>query len=420
MIFVFSSIGIQASAKDLPFSSKFMPKAAEASVQILKTDGSAEYNPYYVAHHNGDPANFHLLGMICDPFIRFETRRNEAGQVISSKYRMWFSAYQNKAQQGTYEQGIAYAESADGITWTDPKNRDDDINLIFAPQGSDAEKAFFGFNYETPAIVRHPVNGRYYMYYSGQAQRGEANDDIPYFIGLAVSDDGITDWTRYGAVFTAKEPWEQPHENDEKTGFAGGVMEPSVLYDEKADEFKMWYAALGKEDGIWSGRIGYATSDDGIHWPDDRRCKTPVFVIDQGAWDSSFVSQTHVIADPVKGYHLFYAAKSSDETIYAIGHAYSPDGIEWTRNPNNPIIRNTAQTWHSMMTGGPSAIIKDGSLLLWFFGSKEETFARVYFGQARLRMGSPRPVPAVSNLILPLAAFILVFIGISGLRRISP
>jgi hypothetical protein len=53
-------------------------------------------------------------------------------------------------------------------------------------------------------------------------------------------------------------------------GAAGGVLEPTVIFDESENMFKIWYAGMG-ESGTgngttWGARMGNATSADGITW----------------------------------------------------------------------------------------------------------------------------------------------------------
>jgi hypothetical protein len=126
--------------------------------------------------------------------------------------------------------------------------------------------------------------------------------------------------------------------------------------------------------------MGYATSVDGLNW--NRRAE-PVFEPDPNSdWESRIVGHTHVIADPGGGYHLFYIGETDEDFICAegiecfyqhasIGHAFSEDGINWQRNPNNPILEpGGAGAFDEHMVHGPSAMIKDGKIMLWYFGSE--------------------------------------------------
>ena len=77
-----------------------------------------------------------------------------------------------------------------------------------------------------------------------------------------------------------------------------------------------------------------------IKYPDN-----PIFDVGEGdAWDNAVVSEAKVIFDG-EVYHLWYAARQRLETPTGrtkspmlAGYATSPDGLEWTRYPDNPVM----------------------------------------------------------------------------------
>lgn len=73
-----------------------------------------------------------------------------------------------------------------------------------------------------------------------------------------------------------------------------------------------------------------------LNWT--RMGSTPVVAVGPiGAWDDHGVIVGVVL--PVSGlYHLFYTGANA--TSWGIGHATSSDGIHWTKDPGNPILRN--------------------------------------------------------------------------------
>jgi predicted GH43/DUF377 family glycosyl hydrolase len=331
--------------------------------------------------YHADFENFHAVGLICDPFVMIE----------DGKHKMWFTGIKTIPEElpdvgviqdgETLIQGVAYSESLDGILWQDTKEVDYGMKLVLEPTPGGWDR----YGIETVTVVKNPANDTYMMYYAGHV----APSAHYYHMGLATSGDGIH-WEKYPEpVLTPLYDWEKPYtipEGHPEAGtLFGGVLEPTVIYDQDEAMFKMWYATLGLEDGhtfsTWSGRIGYATSQDGINW---ERQKEPVFVVGPAdAWDSDWVSHTHVIEDPTgNGYHLFYAGESGEQGIYGIGHAFSRDGVTWERNPHNPILQSERGTWNSTLTGGPSALIKDNTFYLWFFGSQHDDTVYVSFGLA--------------------------------------
>ena len=336
------------------------PSAWDIQTDPLTVIDEGRTDAALLEEYNGEGDNFHPFGLMGDPFIMVE----------DSTFRMWFtSAYET--EDGREITGFAYTESRDGLVWDDPKHEAPYV-LVDIVLGSTADEWDHG-GIETNAVVFHPETEQYYMFYAG------IYDQEAYDIGMATSDDGLN-WTKHPEpVLSAVYDWEQPV-IDPRGVLVGGVLEPTVLFDEETGTFQMWYSTLGIMDGAWGGRIGYATSTDGIHWD---RLPEPVFSESDAAdWDGLLVSHSHVMADPDAGYHLFYAGASTDEEIFAIGHAYSPDGITWTRNPNNPIINNDADTWRSSMAGGPSALFHDDQIYLYYMGARNRDFAFVHFGLA--------------------------------------
>src|SRR4029453_15584709 len=53
----------------------------------------------------------------------------------------------------------------------------------------------------------------------------------------------------------------------------------------------------------------------------------------------------------------------------SIGHAFSEDGIRWERDPKNPILSPRPGQSDAWTVGGPSAIVEEGRIRLWFFGN---------------------------------------------------
>lgn len=324
--------------------------------ESLKVIDAGHMNPVLLAQYGGDAENFHPYGMMGDPFILFD----------GAKFRMWFTSAAD--MEGSLA-GFAYSESDDGLLWTDPKaaNPDKLMAMRFETELDDWDAG----GMETNAVLYRPDTQTYTMFYAG------IYDEDAYAVGMATSPDGL-DWQKHPApVLPALYDWEQPILNLDGR-LVGGTMEPSVIYDAETGVFHLWYSALGMIDGVWGGRIGYATSRDGIVW---KRLPHPVFEPgEKDAWDAAWVSHSHVIADPNYGFHLFYAGESADSLTYAIGHAYSPDGVNWTRHPDNPILSNAANTWYSSMVGGPSPLFHEGQIRLYFMGAENRDFAYVHFG----------------------------------------
>jgi hypothetical protein len=284
------------------------------------------------------------------------------------RYRMWFTNSDSRNRTG-----FATAESSDGVTWTTWKKSpgpDPVMDLVLTSQPGEWDAP----GIETAHVLRTP-EGRYRMYYSGNRV---PQGSVTYAIGMAESEDGLHWIPQRAPVLEPLYDWERPlcaNPQDSRTCMRGGVLEPSVLYDPSAKLYRMWYVGLGEKRGSFrTFRIGYATSRDGKSWDRD-----PAPVLELGAkgrWDEMWTSHVHVIADPKAGYHLFYfgsAPKDYKEGVEiqrgAIGHAYSPDGRVWERNPANPILSPRAGQLDAWSLGGPAVLAEQGKLRMWYFAS---------------------------------------------------
>lgn len=265
---------------------------------------------------------------------------SDVAELKDQSLSMWFTTLTDNKLT------ISRAESNDGITWGNVKE------AVLKPGPS-----WDAIGVETASVLKDP-QGKYRMYYSSSFKE---HDD--FAIGLAFSEDGVS-WNKNNKpVFEPENKWEQ--------GEFNGVLEPSVIYDAEEKMYKLWYSALGEKDGKLAFRIGYATSLDGINW---QRLKEPVLETGkERAWDDVLVSHVNVVKSR-DGYHMFYfgVAEWSDEVALqrgAIGYAYSVDGINWQKNPNNPILKPREGQWDAWTVGGPSGVIWDGEIWLWYFGN---------------------------------------------------
>ena len=150
-------------------------------------------------------------------------------------YKMWHRR-SAPAFGGGPIKTIAYAESPDGIHWKD-----------FGVIAGKSFKEGLG-DLTSPSVLYLPdapgLAAPYLMYYTtGAASNG---------LCLAVSDDGIH-WRPHGVVI-APSPgsWDSDTVADSRVRYVGG-------------KFHMFYAGFGA-DPRWGAAIGYAVSDDGLHW----------------------------------------------------------------------------------------------------------------------------------------------------------
>lgn len=237
-------------------------------------------------------------------------------------YRMYFS-WRPKAS-------IALTTSADGIHWSDPQ-------IVLPPTSTGWED-----DVNRPAVVKD--HGGYHMWYTGQFG-GQSS------IGYASSIDGVH-WTRRGkAVLTAEQPWEKV-----------AVMCPSVEWDGRHHEYRMWYSG---GDQYEPDAIGYAVSPDGIVWT---KHDGPIFSADPAShWESYKVTACQVL--PRKGWFYMFYIGFRDIDHAQIGLARSKDGISgWERLPANPIVSPTPGGWDADACYKPWALYDGRQWLLWYNG----------------------------------------------------
>lgn len=294
----------------------------------------------------------------------------------SDGYRLWFTSVQLAGSDAILE--TAVATSSDGLAFAAP------TDPVLQPSGSGWDSA----GVETVSVLRD-ATGMFRLWYAGDLPPPGSNQ---YAIGAASSADGIH-WTKIAApVLSPEAAWEQPVCVDPPacTEHFGGVLEPSVIED--ANGFTMWYAALGEQDSVVTYRIGRARSSDGVTWTHD---PAPVLLPGAaGSFDDALVSHVDVVADPGGGYHMFYFGSSQADaaactaaggcamTPGAIGHAFSSDGIAWTRDAA-PVLVPRAGDLDAWTLGGPSALIEDGEMRVYYFGNATSSTFAAGFARAR-------------------------------------
>ncbi len=166
---------------------------------------------------------------------------------------------------------------------------------------------------------------------------------------------------------------------DPSSPWMQAVGDPVVLRD--GSVFKMWFAGHvfqgDPDEGITE--IGYATSADGVNW--SVRPEPVLHVGDPGEWDASSVETPAVIRKEDGTFEMWYSGfgafahdstASPEDALFKIGHAVSPDGIEWTKDPANPVLDIAPEqpdVWDAWGVADPH-VIKDGETYrMWYTGA---------------------------------------------------
>ncbi len=128
--------------------------------------------------------------------------------------------------------------------------------------------------------------------------------------------------------------------------------------------YKMWYVAQAYQYSPL--RIGYATSSDGISWA--KYASNPVLVPgSNGVWDDKHVSGQFVMMNATM-YEMYYAGQSNSD-IVQIGLATSTDGVSWTKHDGNPILPvGSVGAWDSHALTPGSVVFNCGTYRMWYQG----------------------------------------------------
>lgn len=167
-------------------------------------------------------------------------------------------------------------------------------------------------------------------------------------LAVCFSDNGI-DWSEPVITLDA----------DKKSGWEDMINRNCVL---KIDgKYKMWYTGQARDYSF----IGYAESDDGIHFK--KACGEPV-MIPTNPWEKASVMNPCVIYEDGI-YKMWYAAGETYEPN-ALGYAESDDGINWTKSKINPIFTADKSNIYEQDRVGGCQVLKtdDMGYLMFYIG----------------------------------------------------
>ena len=214
----------------------------------------------------------HLTGQLPSPTLRETSggwQKYEGNPVMGGQYGTCFDVSVMR-ENGAYrmwlswrpKKSVALVESKDGIHWSEPPR------IVLGPR----DETGWEDDINRPCVLKR--GDTYHMWYTGQA-RGQSR------IGYATSSDGVT-WKRMSdkPVLSPDQPWEKDI----------AVMCPSLLWDEPAKLFRMWYSGGEQNE---PNAIGYASSPDGLTWT--KHEGNPIFVSKPGnPWEKHKVTACQV------------------------------------------------------------------------------------------------------------------------------
>jgi len=249
------------------------------------------------------------------------------------QYHIWYKGWNDNIPGF---RGIGYASSPNGIHWKKYKANPLDLQCE-------------GICWDTVSVAFDIVkkDSLYWMWYAGIDKKNSTGG-----IGLAWSENGLN-WTKH------PDPVLLSGEGDDWDG--GGIYAASVQHN--GINFHMWYNA--RDTITWTQRIGYATSDNGIHWV--KHSSNPV--IDNGepgSWDDHSVGIYSVNFNGSL-FEMWY--DGYDKINTQIGYATSVDGNNWVKFETNPVLQvGKLGNWDTWFARVPTVVYHDSIYRMWYYG----------------------------------------------------
>ena len=287
--------------------------------------------------------------------------------IFDDHIRIYFSTRAVDKVAGKYLSYVAYVDMQKNLR--DVIGVSDQTVIPLGGLGCFDEHGIFPMN-----VLRH--GDAIYGYTCGWNRRVSVSVDTA--IGLAISHDDGKTFKRIGPgpVLSAS------------------LHEPCLVGDGFVkvigDTFHMWYIfGTGWKRFMpdlppdRTYKIGHAVSLDGVHWEKEEARQ---IISDRLGEDESQALPTVI---NIHGrHHMFFCYRQSfdfrtqKDRGYRIGHAWSDDLSNWTRDDNNPLLEGTLGEWDSDMQCYPHVFECDGKVYLLYNGNE---FGRFGFGLAVLQ-----------------------------------
>lgn len=198
------------------------------------------------------------------------------------------------------------------------------------------------------------VGAQRYMYYAGF----ELGTKIRYRLltGLAIQDEGAMEFRRVQRVPVLER-------SETELYFRGG---PFVLYEN--GRFRMWYVAGSRWENVGGVpkpvyEIHYAESLDGIHWPQKGIPCIRIMHANEHGFGRPYVVRRGGV------YQMFYSIRRRDLQSYRVGYAESQDGIHWERKDDLLNFDVSPEGWDSAMVCYTAVIDLHGCTYMFYNGN---------------------------------------------------
>lgn len=286
--------------------------------------------------------------------------------VFDDFVRIYFSTRSFDPTNGKYLSHIAYVDIKKNFR--DIVGVSEHTVIELGKLGCFDEHGIFPMN-----VVRHGDD--IYGYTSGVNRRVSVPVDTA--IGLAISRDNGRTFQRMG----------------DGPVLGPSLFEPCIVADPFVKivdgVFHMWYIfgtgwKKSSEDAAPDRlyKIGHAYSPDGIHWT-----KEEARQIIESRLGPDECQALPTVIDINGKYHMWFCYRQTHDFRknrdrgYRIGHAWSDDLQNWTRDDDNLVIDVSENDWDSQMLCYPHVFECDGEIYLLYNGSE---FGRHGFGIAQL------------------------------------
>lgn len=314
---------------------------------------------------------WHKLGKIFDPTQHAlpnqceQFAQSPQALVFDDFVRIYFST-RARDQSGKFLSHIAFVDMRKNLR--DVIRVSERTVIPLGGLGCFDEHGIFPMN-----VLRH--GDEVYGYTCGWNRRVSVSVDTA--IGLAISRDNGLTFQRIG----------------DGPVLAASLREPCLVGDGFVKiiggTFHMWYifgtgwkqyAPDVPPDRTY--KIGHATSADGINWVKEEARQ----IISDRLGETESQALPTVIGIGGR-HHMFFCYRESFDFRktkgrgYRIGHAWSDDLRNWTRDDNAPLLKGTPGEWDSDMQCYPHVFECDGKVYLLYNGNE---FGRLGFGAAVL------------------------------------
>lgn len=241
-----------------------------------------------------------------------------------------------------------------GYVDVDPDDPTCVLRVADEPVFDVGEAGCFDDNGVLQTTILEDEDGRVRMYYVGF----ELGHHIRYRLltGLAVSDDGGESFQRVSRTPVLER-------SDAEPFFRGG---PYVRLDNGV--YRVWYVAGGSWTEIHGKALPvydlrYLESTDGIHLPDEGQVTLPL--TDPG--EHGF-GRPYVLRDGDR-HRMFYSVRKIEPNAYRMGYAESDDGIHWTRKDDELGLDVSPEGWDSESVEYAAVVEAGGRTWMFYNGN---------------------------------------------------